>query len=100
MEGLTTDKLAPQGPRAQIQPLATQQIHSLQWAQHFPRASQDSAESLVCITDPPSVIAAGLLAPRLCTGTSVSKGNSLGWGKAATALKKKLSPMRLLPAIP
>lgn len=24
-----------------------------QWAQHFPHASQDSAESLVCIPDPP-----------------------------------------------
>lgn len=102
MESPTADRLAPLGQCAQTQPPATQQIHSLQWAQHLARASQDSAESLLCMADPPRT------APSLqvcwhrdsALGPVWSEYNSLVWGKAAAALKKKLSPTRLLPAIP
>lgn len=91
VEGPAADGLTPLGQCAQTQPPATQQIHSLQWAQHFPHPSQDSAESLVCITDPPqdSFITVGLLAPRLCTGTSVVQMQLTGVGKGRSCPEKE-----------
>lgn len=101
VEGPTTDKLAPLGPCSQTQPLATQQICSLSGLSislMLPRTVLKA--SCASLTPQDSVITAGLLAPKLCTGTSVVQMQLTGWGKAAAALKKKLCPMRLLPVIP
>lgn len=102
VEGPAADGLAPLGQCAQTQPPATQQIHSLQWAQHFPHPSQDSAESLVCITDPPRTASSLWVCwhQDCALGSVWSKCNLLVWGKAEAALRKKLFLMGHLPAIP
>lgn len=97
VEGPTADRLAPLCPCAQTQPPATQQIHSLLWAQHLARVSQGSAESLCALLTPQeSSSAAALLAPRLCTGTSVVQMQLTGVGKGSSCPGKEAVPHEAL----